>query len=261
MADMSAPYRDEKESLRTRVELLEGELNAKERVVDDLEHRLADQDAVFTRLQTVIDQRGSRRVGTWFFALAAAFVVVGSAGLRVAASRSAPPAAVAMAAGPAAPAAESAPAVVGGDPCRSPGVHLNVAGEDAEAPAIGDRDLAGHKYRRDGQRAAWFTLQNGGPLYVHAVGDALPADVGTTKLSLLTILTRGASGGYALARDGKSLLEVQGADGQRVWGRFEADVSKVADTTREPPFGTAVVRVRGTFCLPAQPANPSDTGP
>jgi hypothetical protein len=146
------------------------------------------------------------------------------------------------------------------DPCATPGVHLTVDGAEAAAPARSDRDLAGHKYRRDGSRSPWFTVE-GGPLYVHAVGDFLPGDVGHTRLSLFTIITKGETDGYALARGGKSLFEVSRSDGQRIAGRFEADMSKVADTTREPPFGTPVVRVRGTFCLRALPANPKDTGP
>jgi hypothetical protein len=89
----------------------------------------------------------------------------------------------------------------------------------------------------------------------------LPGDLGKTSLSLLTIMTKGETDGYTLARGGKSVLEVTRSDGRLIAGRFEADVSKVADTTREPPFGTPVVRVRGTFCLPAYPADPQDTGP
>jgi hypothetical protein len=144
--------------------------------------------------------------------------------------------------------------------CARPGVRFTLAGEEAFAPAEGPRDLAGHKYRKDGSRSPWLTV-NGGPLYVHGVGDYQPGDVGTTRLVLVTVMKKGEHDGYALARDGESRLEVIASDGRFVQGRFEADVSKVADTTRAPPPGTAVVRLRGTFCLPALPADPSDTGP
>jgi len=111
-----------------------------------------------------------------------------------------------------------------------------------------------------GHRSPWFTV-TGGAIYVHGVGDFLPGDVGTTKLTLFDVMVKGEEGGYTLARGGRSLLEVTRSDRDRIAGRFEADVSKVADVTREPAFGTPVVRMRGTFCLPALPANPRDTGP
>lgn len=44
-------------------------------------------------------------------------------------------------------------------------------------------------------------------------------------------------------------------------GRFEADMSRVPDVTRKPPFGTPVVRVRGSFCLPFRAGDPRDTAP
>jgi hypothetical protein len=98
-------------------------------------------------------------------------------------------------------------------------------------------------------------------MYVHGVGGYLPGDLGSSTLSLFTIMVKGDHGGYTLARGGRSLFVVDRSDGTRIAGRFEADASKVEDVTREPPFGSPVVRVRGTFCLPAQPANPTDTGP
>ena len=128
------------------------------------------------------------------------------------------------------------------------------------SPVQGNRDLAGHKYRRSGDRSPWLTV-NGGPLYVHAVGGFLSGDTGKTDLSIFDIMTKGENGGYRVARGGRTLLEVTSADGKRVMGRFEADVSKVDDVTREAPFGTPVVRARGTFCLPQMPPNPRDTGP
>ena len=72
---------------------------------------------------------------------------------------------------------------------------------------------------------------------------------------------KGAASGYALARDGRSVLEVTGSNREHVWGRFEADVSKVDDVTRRPPFGTPVTRVRGAFCLAAHADDPKDTAP
>lgn len=259
---MSGSYRDETESLRAKAAHLEEELASREAEVEELRRRLADQEAVFTRLEGVIGQKEKGRSGRWFFVggllLASAGVASAVFGLRTARSSELPVVATAQA--PVSVPTPPAAAPLGGDLCARLGVRLTVGGEDAEAPAQGPRDLAGHKYRRDGSRSPWFTV-NGGPLYVHAVGGYLPGDVGTTQLSLFTVMTKGETDGYRLARDGKSLLEVQGSDGKHIWGRFEADASKVPDTTREAPFGTPVVRMRGTFCLPALPADPSDTGP
>lgn len=245
---MSIAYRDEKESLVARIHELEKELVEQRTEAEALRRRAADRDAV--------------RVPRWLAAMAllaagaaGAGVVLGAGLGRAHAEPPAPPAPT-----PPPPArAASAPSRAG-DPCATPGVRLDVDGEDAFAPAANDRDLAGHKYRRDGRRSPWFTV-NGGPVYVHGVGGFLAEDTGATSLSLLTIMTKGDSAGYTLARGGRSLFEVTRSDGKLIAGRFEADVSRVADTTREPPFGTPVVRVRGTFCLPALPANPSDRGP
>lgn len=250
---MNDAYRDETESLRARNAQLEQE-------VAELRARIADQDAVFRRLEGVIDQRekkgsrSGRAVLLGGAALACVGIVAGVFAPRLA--RSSPPP---MSMPTPIQVSEAAPHADAPD-CSRPGVHLTLAGEDAFAPASGTRDLAGHKYRRDGSRSPWLTVQ-GGPLHVHAVGNYLPGDVGTTQLSLLTVITKGETGGYTLARDGKSLVEVTASDGKHIQGRLEADVSKVDDTTRTPPFGTPVVRLRGTFCLPALPANPSDTGP
>jgi hypothetical protein len=151
-----------------------------------------------------------------------------------------------------------------GEICEKPGVRFTINNEDAFAPATSDRDLAGHKYKRGGDRMPWFTVNqsmNHGSLYVHATGGFLTGDLGTTKLTILTIMTRGENGGYELARDGRSVVNVTRSDGKLIAGTFEADVSRVTEVTREPPFGTPVVRVRGSFCLPAFPANPNDTGP
>jgi hypothetical protein len=254
---MNDAYRDEKESLHARIQELEAGLSNRDAELEELRQRSSDQNAVFTRLQSVLDRGAEPARRRWPFVagtvIAALGILGGSFGL--ARSRSLPPAPKAVAAQNAVPAALPA-----ADPCARPGVRLSLGGEDAEALASGDRDLAGHKYRRDGSRSPWLTVE-GGPLYVHAVGDFLHGDVGTTQLSLLTIITKGETAGYRLARGGKSVVEVMSSDGKHVSGRFEADVSKVADTTREPPFGTPVVRVRGTFCLPAVPADPTDTGP
>jgi hypothetical protein len=183
------------------------------------------------------------RVGRWLFFGAVLLTGVAAVGVSFVARRT-------TAATPPAPL----------DVCAEPGVHLELEGSALHAGVARERDLAGHKYRRDGSRSPWFTAQ-GGPLYVHGVGAYLPRDVGTTQLSLLTVKKKGESDGYALANAAQSVLEVQGSNGKHIHGRFEADMSKVADTTRPPPAGAPVVRVRGTFCLPALAADPSDTGP
>lgn len=265
-------YRDETESVHARVAHLEAELAGKTRSVEDLERQLSDQDAVFTRLEGVIDNKDAGGLGRWSFLggvlLAGVIAAGGTASLLHRPSEpqhvqtQAPDAPPATSLAPSAPerASAAAPPPPPLEVCKHPGVHFTLAGGDAIAPAQSERDLGGHKYRRDGSRYPWLTVQ-GGPLYVHAVGDYLPGDLGTTRLSILTLVTRGDTGGYALAHGGRSSLEVQGSDGTHIYGRFEADVSKVADTTRPAPFGTPVERVRGTFCLPAMRANPSDTGP
>jgi hypothetical protein len=258
------PYRDELASALAHIARLEEELATRDKVIEELESARDDRDAVFTRLKGVIDDRKEPRSGRWVFL---GGLVIGCAGL-VAAALSLRHATAAQSPAPA-PATANPPASLApldGDPCSRLGVRFTLDGEDAEAPATTERDLAGHKYRRDGSRSPWFTVrggtdEDGGAIYIHGVGNFLPADLGTTELSLLTIVVEGDTEGYALAHNGKSMLEVVGSDTEHIWGRFEADVSKVADTTRPAPFGTPVVRVRGEFCLPALPANPSDTGP
>jgi hypothetical protein len=260
---MSGAYRDEKQGLRDRVGELE-QLLAKQKEgldqrdaeLEELRRRLANQEALFSALKQVVDRATTRKPRRWLFpAIVAAMVTaVGTAWLGLGSAR------LPRGARAAPLPAKTVEPIPLGEPCARLGVRLTVDGDDAHAPLQGDQDLAGHKYHRDGSRSPWFTIR-GPPLYVHGVGDSLRADVGTTSLSLLTIMTQGETDGHRLARGGKSLLEVLGSDGQRIFGRFEADMSKVADTTLEPPFGTPVVRVRGTFCLPAHPADPTDVGP
>lgn len=245
---MPDAYRDSVETLLVRNRALEDELEA-------LKRDAASQEAVFQRLQVALDGKAERRppkprVRSLVGCLVAAAAVVGAAFAATQAGRTARAAEPQVVPMPA------------GDLCATPGVKLTVDGSDAFAPAATTRDQAGHKYRKGGQRSAWFTVNGDeGNLYVHGVGDFLGSDVGPTSLSLLAIVTKGETGGYTLARGGRSFLEVTRSDGAKIAGRFEADMSKVSDTTREPPFGTPVVRVRGTFCLPARPANPNDTGP
>lgn len=261
---MSDAYRDEADAARARVTQLEEKLSERETEVAELRKRLGDQEAVFTRLERVVDRKEDRRSSKRFFVTGSILGVVGVLGGTFSLARAHTSTSLQTAPAILQPVQSASPPTpltpLGADVCSHLGVRLTVAGDDAEAPAKDQHDLGGHKYRRDGSRAAFFTV-SGGPLYVHAWGDFLPGDTGTTKLTMLDMMTKGETGGYRLARDGKSLLEVQGSDGKRIYGRFEADVSKVDDVTREAPFGTPVSRVRGTFCLPAKPANPSDTGP
>jgi hypothetical protein len=267
---MTDPYRDVEESLLAKNRALEEKLAEREREIEELKRSAAHQDAVFHRLEGVLDAKTTtapkRRIVAVGAAVFTTIAIVGGVVMMAGRARALPPPPVAPVAAvplPAAP-AEVAPVIPTGDLCATPGVKLNVDGSDAFAPASNERDLAGHKYRRGGSRSPWFTVNltgNTGPLYVHGVGDYLSGDLGTTKLSLLTIMTKGDSGGYTLARGGRSMVEITRSDGKMIAGRFEADVSRVAETTREPPFGTPVVRARGTFCLPAYPANPQDTGP
>jgi hypothetical protein len=256
---MTSAYRDENATLRATNEQLVRELAARDAELADLRRRRTDQEAVFARLEGALAARRATasRAVPLLLLVGGVVLGVGAVSLRGFAGgpRPAPP----LASPPPTPQATPAPGART-DPCATSGVHLTVAGEDAEAPAANARDLAGQKYRKGGDRAPWFTVQ-GGPLYVHAVGDAMAQDVGVTRLSLLDIRTQGEPMAYRLARDGRSFLEIERADDGKLVGRFEADVSKVEDTTREPPFGTPVVRARGTFCLPRLPANPKDTGP
>lgn len=177
---------------------------------------------------------------------------VGATGYAWARTTPPPPAPVVVVAAP-------PPAVSLEYDCSTPGVRVTIDGEDAFAPAVAAGDVAGRKYRRGGDRLPWLTVN--GPLYVHANGGFLPGDVGTTNLTLFTMRAKGDERGYTLAKDGRSVLTVTSVDDRFVRGHFEADVSKVDDTTRTPAFGTPVVRLRGSFCLPAKPANPNDTGP
>lgn len=265
---MTDAYRDELASVLSKNRRLEEELAKRRAEVDELRRRRAEEDELLARLRGVFESRtgdggarGPRYLGASVLALAA---IAGACLLMPrGVSLAAPPSgghgspATTVAASPQADRDQERRAA---DPCETPGIRLVVDGDDAVARARGARDLAGHKYRKGGDRSAWFTVE-GGPLYVHGVGDFLPGDTGRTRLSLLTVATAGESEGYRLARGGKSFLEVTRSDARFVAGRFEADMSKVADTTREPGFGTPVVRVRGDFCLPALAANPSDTGP
>ncbi|MBX3225855.1 MAG: hypothetical protein KIT84_30240 [Labilithrix sp.] len=144
--------------------------------------------------------------------------------------------------------------------CSTPGVRVTLDGEDAFAPAVSTNAAASRKYRRGGERMPWLTVHDG-PLDVHATGGFMTSDVGATHLTIFTLRVKGEDRGYTLARDGRSVLVVSSVDDAFVRGHFEADVSKVDDTTRTPAFGTPVVRVRGTFCLPAKYADPRDTAP
>jgi hypothetical protein len=146
------------------------------------------------------------------------------------------------------------------DPCAEMGVRFTMDGKETRVDADLARDRAGHKFQRDRSRATWVTAF-GGPAYVHAVGAATASQLGESDLSLLTIKPAGGQESYALARGGRGVLQITRADGKVIGGRLEANVSPVSDTTREPPPGTPVVRVRGSFCLPAHPDDLSDTGP
>jgi hypothetical protein len=272
---MTSSYRDESEALREKNRALEEKLAERDREIAELKRHAADHDAVFHRLEHVLESK-ARDVPAVTPRKVIALVIAAAVGaalgmmhlLTPKPSRAAPPSTEHPdEAVPLPTTAEGwAPPLpqIPTDLCATPGVKLTVDGSDAFAPATLERDLAGHKYRPGGERSPWFTVnQSGitGPIYVHGVGDYVPGDLGLTSFSLFTIMTKGETGGYTLARGGKSLLEVTHSDGKFIAGRFEADASQVADTTREPPFGTPVVRVRGSFCLRALPANPSDTGP
>jgi hypothetical protein len=144
--------------------------------------------------------------------------------------------------------------------CSRLGVRLTVEGRDAFAPAVGERDRAGHKYRRGGERSTWLHVMSGGPITVHGSGDFMSTDTGHSEHPWLSIQVKGEEGSWELARDGRAVMDVTRSDAELIAGRFEADMSKVTDT-RHPAFGTPVTRVRGTFCLASVPANPSDTAP
>ena len=276
---MSASYRDENESLRARNAQLEAELIEREVRLEALEQKLGDNDAVLDRLRGIVDQRSPKAGRFTSFACGVLLTVaaVGAVGGVVTvvgarrASAAAPPAQNAPSAAPdrlpPVLVRDSHPPIDDKNLCARLGIRVTVDGEDAEAPAKSDADGSGTKYRRNGDRATYFSVggwtrgADGGNLYVHAWGSDMPGDVGTSKLTLFEIKTKGEPGGYALARDGRSVLEVLGHDGKNAWGRFEADMSRVPDVTRAPPFGTPVVRVRGNFCLPFRPGDPKDTGP
>lgn len=154
-----------------------------------------------------------------------------------------------------------APPVVSSEPdCAHLGVKLIVEGRDSFAPAVGERDRAGHKYRRGGERSTWLHVMSGGPITVHGSGDFMKSDTGHSDHPWLSIAIKGEDGSWELARDGRSMMEVTRSDDQFIAGRFEADMSKTPDR-RAPAFGSPVTRVRGTFCLQSVPANPSDTAP
>ena len=155
-----------------------------------------------------------------------------------------------------------APPVVSSEPdCSRLGVKLTVEGRDSFAPAVGERDRAGHKYRgRVGERSTWLHVMSGGPITVHGSGDSMTTDTGHSDHPWLSIAIKGEDGSWELARDGRRMMDVTRSDDQFIAGRFEADMSKTPDG-RAPAFGSPVTRVRGTFCLQSVPANPSDTAP
>jgi hypothetical protein len=146
------------------------------------------------------------------------------------------------------------------DPCAELGVRFTMDGKETRVAADLERDRAGHKFQRSRSRSTWVTAY-GGPAYVHAVGAAAATHLGESELSLLTIKPAQGHDAYALARGAHGVLQITRADGQVIGGRFEANVSPVSDTTREPPPGTPVSHVRGSFCLPAHADDLSDTGP
>ncbi len=160
----------------------------------------------------------------------------------------------------------ASPVVVNGgadlssDPCAEMGVRIAMGDHLVNIPANLALDDAGHKYRKDGSRSAWLTA-NGGPVYVHAVGGALPRDTGSSPLSLFMIRSGPDGHGFALSPRGGSHLDVTVSDGTKIGGRFEAEVSSVASVTQTPALSAPIIHVRGTFCLPALPANPRDTRP
>jgi hypothetical protein len=257
-APMSA-YRDEFEALKTKTTQLEEQLEEREARIGNLEQKLAEK---------------GRGWATFGGGVVATLGVVGCAGamLVLFSARKADAGAVQPQV-PAqtelrvpdrlATAAASATPVVPVDPanlCSRLGIRLTVDGSDAEAPAVDKQDASMTKYRKNGDRAVAIHV-GGGNLYVHGWGTDMPTNIGSSKMSLFDITTKGESGGYTLARDGRSLLDVQGNDGKNSWGRFEADMSRVDDVTRTPAFGTPVVRVRGNFCLPFRAGDPHDTGP
>lgn len=174
----------------------------------------------------------------------------GVTGYGLGTSRTPPPAPVVV-----------APPVVSSEPdCSQLGVKLTVEGRDAFAPATGERDRAGHKYRRGGERSTWLHVMSGGPITVHGQGDFMSTDTGRSEHPWLSISVKGEDGTWTLARDGRAMMEVTRSDAQYIAGRFEADMSKTPDG-RTPAFGSPVTRVRGTFCLASVPANPNDTAP
>jgi hypothetical protein len=250
------------DALRAKAEALENDLAGRDAELRALRARVAEQEEVLGKLARLASPGAKRRATRWVPLIAvAAVVTAGVADLSRYHSVSAlvpfdlpeselrrTPALVQVTPDPAAVS------------CSKLGVRMTVDGEDVAVAAQGDGDLAGHKYRLDKSRSPWFTV-NGDRVYVHGVGDYLPGDLGSVHLTLFTIMVKGDDGGYTLARGGRSLIVVDRSDGEQIAGRFEADVSKVAEVTRDPPFGTPVVRVRGTFCLKARPADPSDTGP
>jgi hypothetical protein len=249
-------YRDDMDALRAKADALESELAGRDAELGVLRARVAEQEEILGRLARLAapGPTAKARRGRWLAVIAVASIATACVADL---SRYHDLWGAALRRTPAAVQVTPDPGVLS---CSKLGVLMTVDGEDVEVAALGDGDLAGHHYRRDKSRSPWFTV-NGDRVYVHGVGDYLPGDLGSTHLSLLTIMVKGDDGGYTLARGGRSLLVVERSDGGRIAGRFEADVSKVAEVTREPPFGTPVVRVRGTFCLQALPADPNDTGP
>ncbi|MEO8700444.1 MAG: hypothetical protein ABI867_10385 [Kofleriaceae bacterium] len=148
---------------------------------------------------------------------------------------------------------------IASDPCDVEGVRMVLDGTAIQVRAH-DGSLAGHKYRPDGMRSPWATIRDGSA-YAHLVGGFVGNDLGATTVDLLIIRTGADSAGFRLARAAASSFKVTRSNGRVIAGRFTAEVSQVVDTSRPPPASAAVVEVSGTFCLPAMPADPSDTAP
>lgn len=273
---MTDAYRSENESLQARNRQLEEDLATQRARVEELERRAASEEDVLFRLRAALDD-GSRAPRRWPLLASALIAGVGLVGAWLVTRVHAPP-----------PSAPAMGLVAGARPLgglgglageSAPGLRLEIEGRTILVPIEGAEDRAGYKYRESGHRSAWFTSvgsEAGGPrldcsqqaprdlghVYVHGVGDFLSPEHGglPAPLTLLTVRIGGAEGGYRLAQDGQATVSVRSEDGQ-VIGSFEADMSKVEDTTRPAPAGAPIVRVRGSFRLPLAPLDPSDTAP
>lgn len=262
---MTDAYRSELTGLQEKAARLEAELRERDEEIARLRKRVQEEDAVFTRLQGVLEdkRRKPTRRGLAVGSCVAAVLALIGGWTFARHARTAPgPSSTAPDSTPPheANAADLPPPDEALGTCSELGVRFTIGNDDVRAKAKGPRDLAGHKYRRGGSRSPWLDVQ-GDPVYVAIRGDYLPGDLGTTKITLLTVHTQGDATSYVLANGGRSLLQVTRSDGKLIAGRFEVDVSRVQNATSPAPFGTPVERMRGTFCLPAQPADPNDTGP